>query len=78
MKWLVFIFVVSFLCVYVCVCAHVTAEFRDNFVFLTHQQGTSDKWDVPGRYNHANQLLITFWTCLIYSMHTLKKSPQAN
>ena len=32
--------------------------------------------DVPGCFYHSNQLLIIFWTCLIYSMHILKKSPQ--
>ena len=59
-----------FVCVCVCVCGLVRTYIRGQFCVFNHLTG-----DVPGPYNHANQLLINFWTCLIYSMHILKIEP---
>ena len=66
-------------CVCVCVCARARMyNCRLPGTTLCFNPPTGDipkSGDVPGRYNHANQLLITFWTCLMYSMHILKKEP---
>ena len=73
------VFVYVCVCVCVCVRVHVTADFRGQFcVFNPLNRGHAKSGDVPGCFYHSNQLLITFWTCLIYSMHILKKSPQVH
>ena len=58
----------------VCVCGLVRTYIRGQFCVCNPRTGPQTSGDVPGPYNHANQLLINFWTCLIYSMHILKKN----
>ena len=66
-------------CVCVCARAHVTAIFRGQFCVFNPPTGDIRKVGTsPVDITIANQLLITFWTCLIYSMHILKKSPQVH
>ena len=61
-------------CMCVCVCGLVRTYIRGQFCVFNHLTvGTSG--DVPGCFYKSNQLLITFWTCLIYSMHIFKIEP---
>ena len=65
------------MCVCVCVCVYglvIRTYIRGQFCVFNHLTGCPTSGDVPGPYNHANQLLINFWTCLIIEpVRSIKK-----